>query len=131
HACLYCADDAGMVPRRSRGRSPAAAALHIHGARRPREHVLVFDRRARAARTRRRPTRLDHGGARMTPLAPTLEAFFTDRLLCQQRVSPNTIASYRDTFRLLLAFAQQQTGRSPARLELTQLDATMIGAFLE
>lgn len=66
----------------------------------------------------------------MTPLAPTLEAFFTDRLLCQQRVSPNTIASYRDTFRLLLGFAQQQTGRSPARLELTQLDATMIAAFL-
>jgi site-specific recombinase XerD len=67
----------------------------------------------------------------MTPLAPTLEAYFTDRLLCQQRVSPNTIASYRDTFRLLLGFAQQQTGTSPARLELTQLDATMIGAFLE
>lgn len=67
----------------------------------------------------------------MTPLAPTLEAFFTDRLLCQQRVSPNTIASYRDTFRLLLTFAQQQTGRSPARLELTQLDAAMIAAFLE
>lgn len=67
----------------------------------------------------------------MTPLAPTLEAFFTDRLLCQQRVSPNTIASYRDTFRLLLAFVQQQTGRSPARLELTQLDAGVIGAFLE
>jgi integrase/recombinase XerD len=67
----------------------------------------------------------------MTPLAPTLEAYFTDRLLCQQRVSPNTIASYRDTFRLLLAFAQQHTGMSPSRLELTQLDATMIGAFLE
>ena len=67
----------------------------------------------------------------MTPLAPTLEAFFTDRLLCQQCVSPNTIASYRDTFRLLLAFVQQQTRRSPARLELTQMDATMIGAFLE
>jgi integrase/recombinase XerD len=67
----------------------------------------------------------------VTALAPTLEAFFTDRLLCQQRVSPNTIASYRDTFRLLLGFAQQQTGRAPARLELTQLDASMIGAFLE
>ena len=67
----------------------------------------------------------------MTPLAPTLEAFVTDRLLCQQRVSPNTIASYRDTFRLLLGFAQQQIGRAPARLELAQLDATMIGAFLE
>ena len=54
----------------------------------------------------------------MTPLAPTLEAFFTDRLLCQQRVSPNTIASYRDTFRLLLAFVQQQTGTSPSRLQV-------------
>jgi integrase/recombinase XerD len=66
-----------------------------------------------------------------TPLAPSLEAFFTDRLLCQQRVSPNTIASYRDTFRLLLTFAQQSTGTRPARLELTQLDAPTIGAFLE
>ena len=66
-----------------------------------------------------------------TPFAPTLEAFFTDRLLCQQRVSPNTIASYRDAFRLLLAFAQQNTGTRPARLELSQLDAPTIGAFLE
>ncbi len=66
-----------------------------------------------------------------TPLAPTLESFFSDRLLCQKRVSPNTIASYRDTFRLLLRFAEQQTGTRPAQLELTQLDATMIGAFLE
>jgi len=66
-----------------------------------------------------------------TPLAPALEAFFTDRLLCQQRVSPNTIASYRDAFRLLLAFVQQKTGTRPARLELTQLDAPTVGAFLE
>ena len=66
-----------------------------------------------------------------TPLAPTLESFFTDWLLSQKRVSPNTIASYRDTFRLLLRFAQQQTGTRPASLELTQLDAPMIGAFLE
>jgi site-specific recombinase XerD len=67
----------------------------------------------------------------MTALAPTLEAFFTDRLLCQQRVSPNTIASYRDTFRLLLGFVADKTGTRPARLELTQLDAAMVGAFLE
>ena len=66
-----------------------------------------------------------------TPLAPTLESFFTDRLLCQKRVSPNTIASYRDTFRLLLRFVQEKTGTRPAQLELTQLDAPMIGAFLE
>jgi integrase/recombinase XerD len=66
-----------------------------------------------------------------TPLAPAMEAFFTDRLLTQKRVSPNTIASYRDTFRLLLRFAQEKAGTRPARLELTQLDAAMIGAFLE
>ena len=65
------------------------------------------------------------------PLAPTLEAFFTDRLLCQKRLSPNTIASYRDTFRLLLTFIQAQTGIQPSRLELARLDAETIGAFLE
>ncbi|MGB0092940.1 MAG: tyrosine-type recombinase/integrase [Solirubrobacteraceae bacterium] len=67
----------------------------------------------------------------MTTLAPDLEAFFTDRLLCQRNVSPNTIACYRDTFRLLLAFLQQKTGTPPAKLQLTDLDAPTIGAFLE
>lgn len=67
----------------------------------------------------------------MSSLAPTLEAFFTDRLLRQRRVSPNTVASYRDTFRLLLSFAQQKTGTPPSRLELSDLDAPLIGAFLE
>lgn len=66
----------------------------------------------------------------MTTLAPTLEAYFTDRLLCQRRVSPNTVASYRDAFRLLLAFVQNKTGTPPSRLELTHLDAPTIGAFL-
>jgi site-specific recombinase XerD len=66
-----------------------------------------------------------------TLLAPPLEAFFTDRLLRQQRVSPNTIASYRDTFRLLLTYAQRRTGIRPVRLQLDQLDAPLIGAFLE
>jgi len=67
----------------------------------------------------------------MTQLAPSLQAFFTERLAGQQRVSPHTIASYRDSFRLLLAFAQRQTGTRPARLALDQLDAPLIGAFLE
>ena len=67
----------------------------------------------------------------MTTLAPTLQAYFTDRLLCQRWVSPNTVASYRDAFRLLLSFVQQKTGTPPARLELTHLDAPTIGAFLE
>jgi site-specific recombinase XerD len=67
----------------------------------------------------------------MSSLAPTLEAFFTDRLLRQRRVSPNTVASYRDTFRLLLSFAQQKTGKTPARLELEDLDVPLIAAFLQ
>jgi len=66
----------------------------------------------------------------MTPLAPTLQAFFTQRLIDQRRASPHTIASYRDTFRLLLAFAHQQTGTPPARLQLEHLDAPLIVAFL-
>lgn len=66
----------------------------------------------------------------MTLLAPTLEAFFTDRLIRQRRASPNTIAAYRDTFRLLLNFVHQQTNISPERLEFDDLDAACIGAFL-
>lgn len=67
----------------------------------------------------------------MTSLAPILEAFFTERLLTQRHVSPHTVASYRDTFRLLLTYAQQRTGTPPSRLELADLDAPLIGAFLD
>jgi integrase/recombinase XerD len=67
----------------------------------------------------------------MTLLAPTLEAFFTDRLLTQRRASPHTVAAYRDTFRLLLGFAHQRTGKPPSRLDFDDLDATLIGAFLQ
>jgi len=67
----------------------------------------------------------------MTSFAPILESFFTERLIIQRQVSPHTVASYRDTFRLLLVFAQARTGRAPCRLELTDLDAPVIGAFLD
>ena len=67
----------------------------------------------------------------MTALAPTLEAFFAQRLIAQRRVSPNTVAAYRDTFRLLLAFLHKHTGISPSRLALTDLDGPAIGAFLD
>ena len=66
----------------------------------------------------------------MSALAPTLEAFFTDRLLTQRQVSPRTVAAYRDTLRLLLGFAQQRTGTPPCRLDLADLDAALIAAFL-
>lgn len=67
----------------------------------------------------------------MTSLAPILESFFTERLITQRRVSPHTIASYRDTFRLLLGFAHKQLGKAPCDLELTDLDAALIGGFLD
>jgi integrase/recombinase XerD len=66
----------------------------------------------------------------MTALAPILQGFFTDRLARQKKASPNTVAAYRDTCRLLLAFAQAKTGKPPSRLGLADLDATLIGAFL-
>lgn len=67
----------------------------------------------------------------MSTLAPTLQAFFTERLARQRLASPHTIAAYRDTFRLLLAFAQHKTGHAPSNLRLEDLDAPLIGAFLD
>ncbi|WP_433258226.1 tyrosine-type recombinase/integrase (plasmid) [Streptosporangium sp. CA-135522] len=67
----------------------------------------------------------------MSSLAPTLQAFFTDRLIRQRHASDHTIASYRDTFKLLLAFAEPRTGRAPSNLRITDLDAPVIGAFLD
>lgn len=63
-------------------------------------------------------------------LAPIVESFFTDRLIQQRRVSPETISSYRTTFRLLLEFVQRQLHKQPCALDLADLDATMITAFL-
>ena len=67
----------------------------------------------------------------MTALAPTMEGFFTERLIGQRRASSNTIASYRDTFRLLLTFTRQHTGKPPSKLDLVDLDAVLIGRFLD
>jgi len=67
----------------------------------------------------------------MSLISATLQSFFTDRLAKQRQASPHTIASYRDTLRLLLQFAQQHTGKSPARLSWDDLDADTIGAFLD
>ncbi len=67
----------------------------------------------------------------MTALAPTLQTFFTDRLMQQRQVSPHTIAAYRDTFRLLLSYAADQTGKKPHHLDLADLNAPLIGRFLQ
>jgi integrase/recombinase XerD len=67
----------------------------------------------------------------ITSFSTLLQSFFTDRLINQRQVSTHTIASYRDTFRLLLAFAQKQFNKSPSQLELDDLNAPFIGAFLD
>ena len=59
----------------------------------------------------------------MTLLAPTLQAFFTERMITQRDSSPRTIAAYRDTFRLLLTFASKRTGKQPFQLDIDDLDA--------
>jgi site-specific recombinase XerD len=66
----------------------------------------------------------------MTALAPTLEAFFTQRLIGQRRASPHTVAAYRDTFRLLLGFVHDTIGTPPEKLRMEDLDAPLIGTFL-
>ena len=67
----------------------------------------------------------------MTDLAPILQGFFTDRLARQKKASPHTVAAYRDTCRLLLSFARERTGKAPSSLSLADLDAALIGAFLQ
>jgi integrase/recombinase XerD len=67
----------------------------------------------------------------MTLLAPTLQAYFTDRLINQRQASPNTIAGYRDTFRLLLDFTQNRIRTAPSDLDIADLDAPLVAAFLD
>lgn len=67
----------------------------------------------------------------MTALAPTLQAFFTDRLMSQRQASRHTIAAYRDTFRLLLGFAAQRTATQPSNMDIGDLDAPLVAGFLD
>lgn len=65
-----------------------------------------------------------------TGLAPLLERFFTQRLMTQRQVSPHTIASYRDTFRLFFLFARQRTKKAPCQLAFSDIDVDLVEAFL-
>ncbi len=61
----------------------------------------------------------------MTALAPSLQPYFTDRLIGQRAASPNTIGAYKLTFRLLLTFAARRLGKTPAALDIAELDAPL------
>ena len=73
----------------------------------------------------------DPAASRTNDLAPLLQGFFTDKLMRQRQASPHTIAAYRDTFKLLLQFTGQRIRRQPAELGLADLDAALVGAFLQ
>jgi integrase/recombinase XerD len=67
----------------------------------------------------------------MSALAPTLQAFFCERLINQKDASPRTVAAYRDTLKLLLRFTSERTAKQPCQLDFADLDAPLIGAFLD
>jgi len=66
-----------------------------------------------------------------SPIGPLLQAFFTQHLLTHKRASPQTIASYRDSFRLLLQFVRETRGIAPTALRVPDLDVPVLLAFLE
>ncbi|MGE5765277.1 MAG: tyrosine-type recombinase/integrase [Mycobacterium leprae] len=66
----------------------------------------------------------------VSTLAPLLQAFFTERLIGQRDASPHTVASYRDAICQLLRFTQRRTGKAPHQMDIDDLDAPLIGAFL-
>jgi integrase/recombinase XerD len=66
----------------------------------------------------------------VSALAPSLEAYFTDRLIGQRHASPHTVAAYRDAWRLLLRYAHVRTGKEPSQLDLADIDAELVGDFL-
>lgn len=64
-------------------------------------------------------------------LAMLLERFFTQRLMHQRQASAHTIASYRDTFKMLLQFVQKRLQKAPSALSLDDIDAPLVAAFLD
>lgn len=67
----------------------------------------------------------------MSTLAPTLQTFFTDRLVRQRQASPHTVAAYRDTLRLLVRFSAERLSTEASKLDIGDLDASLISAFLD
>jgi len=125
---------AEVVSARRRRRTPPARAVGLPRPRPCHRHVLVLDRDARAPALRHATGAALQGATAMS-IAATLPAlvqsFFMDRLMQQRQASPHTIASYRDTFRLLFQYAQQRLGKSPTSLTVPDLDTPLLGAFLE
>jgi len=67
----------------------------------------------------------------MTPIAPHITAYLRERLPNERKASPHTSDTYAYAFQLLFQFASQRLGCSPAAIQLEQLDAPLVLAFLE
>jgi integrase/recombinase XerD len=67
----------------------------------------------------------------MKTFSELLQSYFTERLMAQRNASPHTISNYRDTFRLLIAFAHRTQKKPPTKLAMTDLDAPFVGRFLD
>lgn len=67
----------------------------------------------------------------MSSVAPTLQGFFTDRLLRQRQASPRTVTAYRDSLRLLVTWVHDTKKIPPHRLDWADLDAATITRFLD
>src|SRR6266436_403427 len=117
-----------------RSRAPAARAVHVSRTQSSQLHLLVLAPESGADDGDSGAASASVGGLGMTPSIPTfptlLQRFFTQRLMQQKRVSAHTISSYRDTFRLLLRFAQKRLRTSPDRLAFEKIDAPLVAAFL-
>src|SRR5690606_18435071 len=103
-----------------------------------RRYLLVPDRHSRIDVNRISAfSPLCAGGPMNSPLtdpaefASLLRSYFLDRLLRQQAVSATTLSSYRDTFRLLLAYAQTECAIQPASMTLEDFDAKLTLGFLD
>lgn len=67
----------------------------------------------------------------MTALAPYLGSFLREHLPTERRASPHTCEAYATSFQLLVCFAAKRLNRTPSQIEVEQLDAPMVLAFLE
>ena len=128
---VRCADASGLVSRRRRRATQAAAVEYVYGPHTSQAHVLVFASGAGVDGDRRAAARGSAGAPHMSALAPTVQAFFIQRLLQERNASPHTIAAYRDTIRLLLRFAAKRCEREPSMLDIADLDADTVAAFLD
>ena len=63
--------------------------------------------------------------------ANLVQQFFTDYMTQQRALSPRTVASYRDTFVLMLRFAHEKHGKAPADFQFSDLSAKFLLGFLD